>query len=109
MLYRALILAIAVAASGNLYADDEDYSWCQGYVVKALGEFPVDGLNRTHLWLAWNTTVDNTIATANLNQASYQAGRNRFDELYHLGDSAAIQAVTEERCNLGREPGWRWW
>ncbi len=88
---------------------DEDYSWCQGYVVGALGEFPVKGLSRTNLWLDWNVIVAETLGANKLNPDRYQAGRDHFTRLHHDSNAQAIIETSEEDCALGRNPGWIWW
>ena len=88
---------------------EEDYSWCQGYVVGALGEFPVKGLSRINLWLDWNVIVAETLGANDLNQDRYQAGRDHFARLHHESNARAIIDTSEEDCAVGRNPGWIWW
>ena len=108
MKIRYLIAAYLLALPGIIHAN-EDNSWCQGYVVKALGEFPVNGLSRVNLWLDWSAIVDETIASQELNQTQYQAGRDEFSRMYAASDAQGIINTSEERCALGRNPGWVWW
>ena len=103
-----LIIPCLLALPGTLYAN-EDNSWCQGYVVEALGEFPVQDLSRVNLWLDWSAIIDETITTGNLDKNNYQAGRDEFNKLHAAGDASGIINTSEERCALGRSPGWVWW
>ena len=105
---RYLIAACLLALPGIIHAN-EDNSWCQGYVIKALGEFPVKGLSRTNLWLDWNAIVAVTIAAGKRDQTKYQAGRDQFSTLQAAGNARGIIDTSEERCALGRSPGWVWW
>jgi hypothetical protein len=105
---RHLIAACLLVLPGFVHAN-EDNSWCQGYVVKALGEFPVEGLSRVSLWLDWSAIVDETIAVGELDKSQYQAGSDHFSKLHSAGDTAGIIDVSEQRCALGRNPGWVWW
>ncbi|MCZ6828526.1 MAG: hypothetical protein O7F73_02865 [Gammaproteobacteria bacterium] len=102
-LVTALLVCCAAASA------DEDYSWCQGYIVKALGEFPVKGLSRVNLWLVWNEIVSETVVSNSLNQARYQTGRDHFSRLRDENNVQGIIDVAEQDCAVGRGPGWLWW
>jgi hypothetical protein len=104
-----LLLVTALLSCGNLASADEDYSWCQGFIVKALGEFPVAGLSRTRLWLDWNTIVDETVVNSSLNPERYQAGRDHFSRLNAEGNISRIIETSEEDCAVGRSKLWAWW
>lgn len=103
-----IVLALCLAlGAGNVMAKGD--SWCHGYIKKALGEFPVEGLNRNDLWLAWNETVRQTIIEGNLNQESYQAGRDTFQQQFEAGNFAAMEETSDDECDLGRNSTWVWW
>jgi hypothetical protein len=103
LLIAALFLCCSTASA------DRDYSWCQGFIVKALGEFPVNGLSRVNLWLDWNEIVSETAVNNSLNQERYQAGRDQFSRLNEAGDAQRIIETSNEDCAIGRNPGWLWW
>ena len=107
MIHRFLLVGVLLFASTSACAE-EDYSWCQGYIVKALGEFPVKGLARVNLWLDWNVIVAETIGKG-LNQERYQAGRDYFSRLNQEDNVQGIIDTSEEDCAMGRNPGWLWW
>jgi len=102
-------LAIALLLCCTAASAKEDYSWCQGYIVKALGEFPVAGLSRTSMWLDWNAIVNETVVNNSLDRQRYQAGKDEFERLHNAGNIQGIIDVSEEDCDVGRVPGWLWW
>lgn len=109
MLHRFLLVTVLLFVSNFACAGDEDYSWCQGYIVKALGEFPVKGLSRVNMWLDWNQIVGETVVNDSLNQDRYQAGRDHFSSLREAGDVQGLINASEEDCAVGRNPLWLWW
>ena len=109
MTKKLLCFVLALGLAPMAVADDEDYSWCKGYVVKALGEFPVQGLSRINLWLDWNASVEQTQYGETLDENRYQAGRNEFMRLHNAGDTQGMIDTSEEECAIGRTKGWVWW
>lgn len=100
----ALVMSQPAAA-----AKDDRYSYCHGYIKKALGELPIEGLDRNDMWLAWNVTVQKTIIDGNLNKDRYQAGRDDFSAQMAASNAAAMEDVVEGDCELGKNPTWVWW
>ena len=104
------IVALALVASQPAAAAKDDrYSYCHGYIKKALGELPIEGLDRNDMWLAWNVTVQKTIIEGNLNKDRYQAGRDDFSAQMTASNAAAMEDVVEGDCELGKNPTWVWW
>jgi hypothetical protein len=105
------VLALALLAVNPATAADKQgqYSFCHGYIKKALGELPIEQLDRNDMWLAWNVTVKKTIVEGELDKSRYQAGRDAFSQQLAAGNTAAMEAVVEGDCELGKNPTWRWW
>jgi hypothetical protein len=108
-LLYALLLTTALAVGPVTAADTASYSFCHGYIKKALGELPLDELDRNNMWLAWNVTVKKAIIESELNKERYQAGRDAFSQQMAAGNISAMEAVVNEECELGKNPTWRWW
>ena len=108
MIIRLVLLSSLLFGSAATMAD-EDYSWCQGFIVKALGEFPTEGLSRTNMWLDWSEIVSQTIGEKTLDPAQYQAGRDHYTQLQANSNFQAIVDASEEQCAVGRSPLWLWW
>ena len=101
-------LALA-AAQPAVAANDDRYSFCHGYIKKALGELPIEGIDRNDMWLAWNVTVQKTIIEGELNKDRYQAGRDAFSSQMAAGNTAAMEDVVEGDCEMGKNATWVWW
>ena len=101
-----LILTLAIAAPAG--AQEIRHGWCQGYIVKALAQFPIEGLSRVELWLDWNEVSQYNIDKGGINEEQYQAGRNAFDNTFSAGNLQQVIATYEEDCRTERG-GWRWW
>ena len=108
-LILSVIAAAVVLAQPASAAKEDRYSYCHGYIKKALGDFPIDGLDRNDMWLAWNVTVKKTIIEGDLNKDRYQAGRDDFSQQAAAGNLAAMEDVVEGDCELGKNPTWVWW
>jgi hypothetical protein len=106
--YPLLITALALGCTAAVAEEKEvRHSWCQGYIVKALSEFPIEGLSRTQLWLGWNVVSQHGIAQGGIKKEEYTAGRAQFDSLFSASDSQRIISMNEEECALGRnKSGW---
>ena len=98
-----------LAASGAVAANPDRDSFCHGYIKKALGEAPIEGLNRNDMWLAWHETVQTTLIVDQLNKSRYQEGRDTFSRQMAAQDIEAMEDVVEGDCELGQNPTWRWW
>jgi hypothetical protein len=105
----ALVLSTALAAGPVTAADNTSYSFCHGYIKKALGELPIKQLDRNDMWLAWNVTVKKAIIESELNKDRYQAGRDAFSQQMAAGNITAMEDVVGGECELGKNPTWRWW
>ena len=103
------VIALSLLAGTAVAADDGRYSFCHGYVKKALGELPIKGTDRNDMWLAWNVTVRKTIIEGEVDQGRYQAGRDAFSQQQAANDLDAMEDVLEGQCELGKNPTWRWW
>lgn len=105
---KRLILALAVVALPAQAFEwpwqkpaDVDYSYCKGFVMAGLGEFPVERLSRTDLWLSWNAINRATIADKSIVETDFQAGREQFDSLLSSGDLESLRHIANRDCDLG--------
>ena len=108
MTHRILLVAVLFFNCSAASAET-DYSWCQGFIIKALSEFPVKGLSRVNLWLDWNEIVSENLVSGNVDQERYQAGRDHFSRLNQEGNAQGIIETSDTDCAVGRNPGWVWW
>ena len=107
---RFLIAVLfSLSATHGLAEDKENYSWCRGFIIKALAAFPIAGLSRNYLWLDWNESVQQTIVTGRFDEASYQAGRDHIERMFEANDVPGIIETSEEVCDIGRNRTWFWW
>ena len=102
----SVVLCLATTAS---WAEGDENSFCRGYIVKALAEYPVEGLSSTQLWLSWHEVIASTGAEGTLNEADYQSGRDKFDSLHGAGNTAALVAISDDECDMMYTAGWSWW
>lgn len=108
--FLPVLFLAALAANPATSADEQArYSFCHGYIQKALGELPIKELDRNDMWLAWNVTVEKTIIEGELNKERFQAGRDAFSQQLASGNTGAMEEVLEGDCELGKNPTWRWW
>jgi hypothetical protein len=99
ILIVTLTLALTSTAS---WARNSENSFCRGYIVKALAEYPMDGLPITQLWLSWYAVVARTGSEGKFNESEYQAGRNKFDSLFAAGNTRALKKISNRKCDMGR-------
>lgn len=111
MLRNALfvVLSLSLTNAPAMAEDPGSASYCHGYIKKALGALPVDGLDRNDMWLAWNETVRLTIVEGEIDKTRYQAGRDAYSAQAAAGNVEAMREVTNGECELGKNPIWRWW
>jgi len=110
MLRRVILSMLLTLPVSGAWADGNSHdSFCHGYIRKALGEFPVDGLDRHNLWLAWNETVKLLLIEGELDQGQNQAGRDLFSQQLASNNVAGMVETSDEECNLGRNSTWVWW
>jgi len=100
----ALVLPLPVQAE-----DSQRASFCHGYIKKALGELPIEGVDRRNMWLAWHETVQTALISGEIDKAEYQRGRDSFSSQFTAKDYAAMADVVDGRCELGKNRTWRWW
>jgi hypothetical protein len=106
----ALCLTIAfLAPLSAAAADSGKYSYCHGYIQKALGAFPIENLDRNGMWLAWNVTVKEVLIAGTLDKDRFQAGRDDFSQQLASSNFAAMEDVVDEECDLGENSSWVWW
>ncbi len=94
-----LTLALTSTAS---WARNAENSFCRGYIVKALAEYPMDGLPITQLWLSWYAVVARTGIESKLSESQYQAGRDKFDSLFATGNTSELIKISDKKCDMGR-------
>ena len=70
---------------------------------------PIDGVNRNAMWLSWNEVVQITLVEGEMDQASYQEGRDTFSEQLAANNVSAMQSVVDHDCDQGENHLWRWW
>jgi hypothetical protein len=99
ILIVTLTLALASTAS---WARNSENSYCRGYIVKALAEYPMEGLPITQLWLSWYAVVDRTGSKGKFNESEYQAGRDQFDSLLAANNTAGLIKISNKKCDMGR-------
>lgn len=79
----------------------ESYSFCRGFVHSGLADVSEKGAMRIKLWLDWNDATRAQFSQGGLDQARYDAGRARFNELSSANDTAALADVVDKQCKLG--------
>ncbi len=104
----ALLLS-AAAITPQASADAARDSFCHGYIRKALGETPIDGVDRRNLWLAWHETVQTALIEGRLQSDEAERGEALFASQLADADSVAMEGVVEGKCELGKNRTWRWW
>ena len=105
-----LTTAAALAGcSSSPVTDSHLASFCQGYIKKGLGEYPIDDVDRNAMWLSWNEVVQETLYGGELDQPSYERGRATFGEQMAANDVLAMQATISSDCDQGENHLWRWW
>jgi hypothetical protein len=105
---QCLLITLLLTLGATASADEVRHSWCQGFIVKGLAQFPIDGLSRVELWLDWNEVSQRNIEKGGLNESQYQAGRDAFDNLFSAGNTRSLIDTYEQDCAAVRG-GWRWW
>ena len=112
MLFRTLfvtLLSFALLGPLPAQAQAKDNAFCRGFIIKALAEFPIEGLSRVDLWLGWDAVVTRTGMDSSLSAPEYVAGREAFDNYFAAGDMASLIDIRDGRCDMGRNGGWTWW
>ncbi len=105
-----LTTSAALAGCASSPATDSHLaSFCHGYIQKGLGELPVQGVDRNAMWLSWNEVVPTTLFAGQMDQASFQEGRDRVSNQMAMADVDGIEDIMEDECDQGDNPLWRWW
>ncbi|MEE4192998.1 MAG: hypothetical protein V2I66_15580, partial [Halieaceae bacterium] len=84
-------------------------SFCHGYIQKGLGEYPIKDVDRNAMWLSWNEVVQVTLIEGEMDQTSYQQGRDAFGTQMAANDVQAMQSMIAGDCDQGENQLWRWW
>ena len=79
----------------------ERIDYCRGFLLKSLGAFPVEGLSRTQLWLAWNEVINATSLERARNMDEVDAGRAFFTSNLDSGNIQAILEEADTTCAMG--------
>ena len=77
-----------------------NYRFCKGFVSAGLGEFPVERLSRTKLWLSWNHVNRAELPEGTITPAQLQEGEERFDTLLSSGDLDALLQIANSDCDF---------
>ncbi len=101
--------AMLAGCSSTATTDGDIASFCHGYIQKGLGEIPLDGVDRNAMWLSWNEVVPTTLHAGEMDQASFQQGRDRVSQQWAANDVDGIQEVMGDDCDQGANALWRWW
>ncbi len=75
--------------------------YCRGFLATSLGAFPVDGLSRIQLWLAWNEVVKLTPTAFDTQDPQYVEGSSFFNSMLETGNTQAIIDTADGSCALG--------
>lgn len=106
---RFALIFLLVSASANTLAwqfpwqepPPERIDYCRGFLLKGLGEFPVEGLSRTQLWLAWNEVINATSLERDRKMDEVEAGKAFFTSMLDSGDIQAILDEADTTCAMG--------
>ena len=108
MVRLLLALALLGASSSSLalqwpWQDPPEprAEYCRGFLATSLGAFPVEGLSRGQLWLAWNEVVKLAPAEPVASGQEYAEGREFFNSMLASGNAQAIVDEADGACALG--------
>jgi hypothetical protein len=104
----ALIVLLFTASSSALAwqlpwqeKPPERIDYCRGFLLKSLGAFPVEGLSRTQLWLAWNEVINATSLERERKMDEVDAGKAFFTSNLDSGNIQAILDEADTTCAMG--------
>ena len=104
---KCLILALAIVALPAQAIEwpwhqksTDNYGYCKGFVSAGLGEFPVEQLSRTQLWLSWNIVNRAELPEGSITQEQLLSGTQRFDSLLASGDLVSLLEIANGECDL---------
>lgn len=106
---RFALVLLLVTASTNALAwqlpwqepPPERIDYCRGFLLKGLGAFPVEGLSRTQLWLAWNEVINATSLERDRKLEEVAAGKEFFTSMLDSGNIQAILDEADTTCAMG--------
>ena len=75
--------------------------YCRGFLATGLGSFPVEGLSRIQLWLAWNEVVKLSPGVFDTQAQEYLEGREFFKSMLDGGNTQAIIDEAGGACAIG--------
>ena len=75
--------------------------YCMGFLMRSLGDFPVDGLSRVQLWLAWNVVMKDVPVGHDGENPEFLAGKAFFNDMLAAGNTQAIVDEADETCAMG--------
>ena len=108
MVRTVLALALVLSSSTTFAIQwpwqdppEERFDYCRGFLSTSLGAFPVAGLSRVQLWLAWNEVVKATPVEFDTQGAEYLEGREFFNSMLEAGNSQAIIDEAGGTCAMG--------
>ncbi len=106
---KRLILTLAIIATPTqafewpwTQPQITDYAHCMGFVSAGLGEFPVQNLSRTQLWLSWNKIIRSTSNLSEISETDFQSGHDHFEQLLAANDIDGLLQVGADDCGLAR-------
>jgi hypothetical protein len=102
MLRQLILIVTLTLISTASWARNDENSFCRGYIIRALAEYPMDALPITQLWLSWYAVVERTGSEGILDESQYQAGRDKFDSLFAANDIAGLIKISNKQCDMGR-------
>jgi len=105
---KTILVALLVAASPAGAFDwpwqtqtRGDYGYCKGFISAGLATFPMKGLSRTQLWLAWNQVIQAGYVKTDPGDAQYSEGKSKFDTLLAASDTQSLVDIANGECDLG--------
>lgn len=75
--------------------------YCRGFLATGLGSFPLEGLSRIQLWLAWNEVVKLSPGAVDTAAGQYVEGREFFNSMREAGNTRAIIDEVYRSCAVG--------
>jgi hypothetical protein len=75
--------------------------YCMGFLMRSLGDFPVEGLSRVQLWLAWNEVMKEVPVGHDGGNPEFLAGKAFFNDMLAAGNTQAIVDEADETCAMG--------
>lgn len=80
---------------------EQNVEYCMGFLMRSLGDFPVEGLSRVQLWLAWNEVMKEVPVGHDSQHPEFQAGKAFFNDMLAAGNTQAIVDEADGACAMG--------